>query len=304
MPLNLPIDKISQEIQKGCLYIVATPLGNLNDVTLRTIFILANVDWIAAEDTRTTTRLLSNFGIRAKLISCHEHNEIKKIPHVIDRLKAGKTIALVSNAGTPAISDPGYRLVKAVVTEGISVTPVPGACAAVAALAASGLPTDSYIFVGFPPKKTGKQIRQLKQLISEPRTLIFYESPRRLLSLIDTLITVMGDRKAVLARELTKIHEEFLRGRLSEIKQRLNKRKEIKGECTLLIHGAIKTVEISWQDVHLDIEQALSSGNPPLAELSKKIAKKYNIPKKKVYNAALRLKKTIHQHCFNKREVI
>ena len=291
MPLNLPIDKISHEIKKGCLYIVATPLGNLNDITLRAIFILAKVDWVAAEDTRTTTRLLSHFGIKAKLISCHEYNEIERIPQLIDRLKAGKTIAIVSNAGTPAISDPGYRLVKAAVAEGISVTPVPGACAAVAALSASGLPTDSYTFIGFPPKKKGKQIRQLKPLASEPRTLIFYESPRRLLSFINTLTAIMGDRQAVLTRELTKIHEEFIRGRLSEIQHRLYKRKEIKGECTLLVHGAAKVAKISWQDIHLEIEHAVSTGNAPLAELSKKIAKKYSLPKKKVYKAALMLKK-------------
>jgi 16S rRNA (cytidine1402-2'-O)-methyltransferase len=181
---------------------------------------------------------------------------------------------------------------------------VPGACAAVAALAASGLPTDSYTFLGFPPKKTGKQIQQLKQLISEPRTLIFYESPRRVISFMDNLIAIMGDRKAVLARELTKIHEEFLRGRLSEIKHQLYKRAEIKGECTLLIHGAIKEVEISWQDIHLEIERALSTGHLPLTDLSKKIARKYNVPKKKVYSAALKLKKTIHHHCIDKREVI
>jgi 16S rRNA (cytidine1402-2'-O)-methyltransferase len=290
MPLNLPIDKISQKIQAGCLYIVATPIGNRNDITLRAIYILAKADWVVAEDTRITSSLLSHFGIKNKLISCHEHNEIKRTPYLISHLKAGKTIAMVSNAGTPAISDPGYRLVQSAVAEGITVIPIPGACAAVAALSASGLPTDSFIFAGFLSKKASKQTGQLQKLASCPQTLIFYESPRRLLTLINTLIKILGDRQAVLTRELTKIYEEFLRGRLSQIHHQLQQRVEIKGECTLLVHGAVKADKILAKDISSEIKQALSSGEIPLSELSKKIAKKYGLPKKEVYQAALKVK--------------
>jgi 16S rRNA (cytidine1402-2'-O)-methyltransferase len=290
MPLNLPIDKISQKIQTGCLYIVATPIGNRNDITLRAIYILTKADWVAAEDTRSTNSLLSHFGIKNKLISCHEFNEIKRTSQLISHLKAGKTVAMVSNAGTPAISDPGYRLVQSAVAEGITVIPIPGACAAVAALSASGLPTDSFIFVGFLSKKASKQTRQLEKLASCPQTLIFYESPRRLLALINTLMIILGDRQAVLTRELTKIHEEFLRGRLSQIHHQLQERREIKGECTLLVHGAVKTDKVLVEDISSEIKQALLSGKIPLSELSKKIAKKYGLPKNKVYQAALKVK--------------
>ena len=290
MPLNLPIDKISQKIQAGCLYIVATPIGNRNDITLRALYILAKADWVVAEDTRATSSLLFHFGIKNKLISCHEHNETKRTPVLISHLKAGKTIAMVSNAGTPAISDPGYRLVQSAVAEGITVIPIPGACAAVAALSASGLPTDSFIFVGFLSKKASKQTRQLQKIASCPQTLIFYESPRRLLTLINTLMIILGDRQGVLTRELTKIYEEFLRGRLSQIHHQLQQRVEIKGECTLLVHGAVKTDKILAKDISSEIKQALSSGGIPLSELSKKIAKKYGLPKKEVYQTALKLK--------------
>jgi 16S rRNA (cytidine1402-2'-O)-methyltransferase len=290
MPLNLPIDKISQKIQTGCLYIVATSIGNRNDITLRALYILAKADWVAAEDTRATSSLLSYFGIKNKLISYHEHNETKRTPDLINHLKAGKTIAMVSNAGTPAISDPGYRLVQSAVSEGITVIPIPGACAAVAALSASGLPTNSFIFVGFLSKKESKQTRQLQKIASCPQTLIFYESPRRLLPLINTLINILGDRQAVLTRELTKIYEEFLRGRLSQIHHQLQQRVEIKGECTLLVHGAVKADKILAKDISSEIKQALSSGEIPLSELSKKIAKKYGLSKKKVYQAALKVK--------------
>ncbi|MGD9210199.1 MAG: 16S rRNA (cytidine(1402)-2'-O)-methyltransferase, partial [Desulfobacteraceae bacterium] len=257
MPLTLPIENIIPSVEKGCLYIVATPIGNFNDITLRAAAILMGVDLIAAEDTRSTACLLSHYGIKTRLISCHEHNEIQRIPKLIDLLKENQTIALVSDAGTPTVSDPGYRLVSKAAAEGIKIVPVPGACAAVAALSVSGLPTDSYTFIGFPARKTAKLTRQLEALAKEPRTIIFYESPRRLLDLIDALIETMGDRQAVLTRELTKLYEEIVRGALSDIRSQLLKKKEIKGECTLLIQGAEKRPAISWDKISTEIQNLL-----------------------------------------------
>lgn len=291
MHLTFPIDDIGKTLQRACLYIVATPIGNLNDITLRAVAVLANVDIVAAEDTRATARLLSHYGIKTRLISCHEHNETRRSSKLIDLMREGQTIALVSDAGTPTISDPGYRLVQAAVTAEIQVVPVPGACAAVAALSASGLPTDSYLFIGFPPKKSGKQNQLLDAIAREPRTLIFYESPRRLLALIEAIRSKLGDRKAVLTRELTKIHEEFMRGRLSELYHRLGDRKEIKGECTLLVHGASKDAEVSMEEITREIKTELAASEAPLTELSKKIAQKHGLPRKKVYDVALQLKK-------------
>lgn len=269
---------------------MATPIGNLDDISLRALAILSGVDRVAAEDTRATAHLLSYYGIKTRTISCHEHNELQRTPKLIGLLKEGEAIALVSNAGTPTISDPGYRLVEAAVSQGIRVIPIPGACAAMAALSASGLPTDSFAFIGFVPKKTGRQNRVIEDLAAEPRTLIFYESPRRLLTLIENLIAIMGDRRAVLARELTKIHEEMLRGWLSEIHTRLKEREEIKGECILLVSGAGKESEASWQVIHSEIEKTLETADIPLTELSRMIARKYGVAKSRIYEAALRLK--------------
>jgi len=294
MPLNLPIDSISQVIVPGTLYVVATPIGNLNDMTLRAVAILAQADLVAAEDTRNAARLLAHFGIKVAMISCHEHNEAQRTPQLIQRLKGGGIIALISNAGTPTVSDPGYRLVQSAAAEGIRVVPIPGACAAVAALSASGLPTDSYTFIGFPAKKAGKQLRQLQELALEPRTLIFYESPRRLTALLKNLMAAMGDRQAVLTRELTKIHEEILRGRLSEIHDQLVAKKEVKGECTLLVHGAPKDTEVSEKQIEMEIEAAWADGEMSLAELSKKIAVKHGITKREVYETALKIKGKRH----------
>lgn len=291
MPLTLPIDKIAQTLEKGCLYIVATPIGNLNDISLRAAAILASADAVAAEDTRSTARFLAHYRIQTHLISYHEHNEIRRIPKLITRLQNGQTLALVSNAGTPTVSDPGYRLVCTAIAKGIKIVPIPGPCAAVTALSASGLPTDSYTFIGFPAKKKAKLTRQLETLAQEPRTIIFYESPRRLLDFIDCLLDTLGDRQAAVVRELTKIYEEILRGRLSEIRAQLLKKEEIKGECTVLIQGVSKKPDLSWHSISTDIETALMDGNIPMAELSRQISKKYGVPRKKIYQTALELKK-------------
>jgi 16S rRNA (cytidine1402-2'-O)-methyltransferase len=219
----------------GALYVVATPIGNREDITLRALDILREVDLIAAEDTRKSGNFLAHYQIKNRLISFHEHNEKKRTPEkrtpeLIGKLLAGMTIALVSNAGTPLVSDPGYRLIEAAIAEKIMVTPIPGVSAATAAMSVSGLPTDSFVFIGFAPKKKGKRLKFLTQLSAEPRPLIFYESPRRILSLMEEIISCMGDRNAVLAREMTKVHEEFIRGTVSQILKTIRVRSAFKGE--------------------------------------------------------------------------
>ena len=224
----------------GTLYVVATPIGNCDDITLRALNILREVDLIAAEDTRKTRRFLELHAIKNSLISYHEHNETERTSKLVAKLKSGISIALVSNAGTPTVSDPGYRLIKATLADKLKVMPVPGVSAATTALSAAGLPTDSFVFLGFPAKQKTKRRQQLNDLAREPRTLIFYESPRRILALLGEIKDAMGDRYVVFAREMTKPHEEFLRGRLSEIALQLNRRANVKGECTLLVAGSDK----------------------------------------------------------------
>lgn len=275
----------------GALYVVATPIGNRDDITVRALNILGNVDLVAAEDTRHTGRLLAHHNIKCHMISCHEHNEGERTPDLINRLKAGSSVALVSNAGTPSVSDPGYRLVKEAIANSIRVIPIPGVSAAIAALSVSGLPTDSFVFIGFPAKKKAKRLKQLQVLAGESRTMVFYESPKRILTFLNEIMTVMGDRYGVLSREMTKLHEEFIRGFLSEILSSLDARPAIKGECTLLVTGCEESKEVSIKTVRTEIMKALGKKESKLSEISKIIAKKYGLPKKKVYDEALKLKR-------------
>jgi len=220
----------------GILYVVSTPIGNLEDITLRALRVLREVDFICAEDTRKTRILLNHYNIQTPLTSYFEHNEKRKTPFIVEELKSGKNIAIVSEAGTPAISDPGYRLITHALQQDVTVIPIPGLSAAITALSISGLPVHRFVFEGFLPVKTGKRKNFLKKLVDEERTLIFYESPHRILATLRDLIEVMGNRKAVLCRELTKIHEEKIYGELSLIFTTLEKR-PIKGEITLLLEG-------------------------------------------------------------------
>ncbi len=273
----------------GTLYIVATPIGNLEDMTYRAVSVLKDVDLIAAEDTRHSKRLLDHYGIKTRLISCHEHNEIKKAPHLIEQIKEGLSIALISDAGTPAISDPGYQLVRAAAKEKIPIIPIPGCSAAIAGLSVSGLPTDSFIFYGFLPKKQQKQQTTLEELKTQKATLILYESPRRVKKLIENCISILGDRDACLAREITKFHEEYLRGTLSYILEKLEQRDSIKGECALFIHGCDEVNKISQNELEHLIKEALSDGNTKTKDLAKKISKEYNLSTKKIYGMILEL---------------
>lgn len=224
-------------LQPGTLYVVATPLGNLEDLTLRALRTLRECDVIAAEDTRRTGQLLAHFGISRPLLSCHGFNEARRTEDLIARLRAGAKVALVSDAGTPGISDPGTRVVRAVLAAGLRVEPVPGPCAAVAALCASGLPTDEFHFVGFLPVKAGGRRRELERLRALPGTLVLYESPHRAEKLLGELAALMPARPVVVARELTKRFEEWLRGTPAELVARTRGR-AWKGECVVLVGPA------------------------------------------------------------------
>jgi 16S rRNA (cytidine1402-2'-O)-methyltransferase len=228
--------------EKGVLYVVSTPIGNLEDVTLRALRLMKEVDLVAAEDTRKTGLLLKHFEIKSKITSYHDYNKEKKTPFLINELKSGKDMAIVSDAGTPGISDPCYYLVKEAIKEEIKIVPVPGSSALLSALVVSGLPTDRFVFEGFLPQKKSKKVKRLKELASEKRTLIFFESPHRLLQTLKNLIEVFGERRIVVARELTKKFEEIIRGTLTDIKSRFEKKK-VKGEIVIIVQGEVKSKE-------------------------------------------------------------
>lgn len=221
------------------LYLVATPIGNLEDITLRALRVLKEVDLIACEDTRQTLKLLNHYGIQTRLVSYHEHNEMTKAAELVVDLEGGAKIALVTDAGMPGISDPGFRLIALAIRHHVPVIPIPGASAFLAALVASGLPTDSFRFSGFLPVKVGQRRKLLESVKESPRTQVFYEAPHRLLETLADVVEVLGnDRHVVVAREVTKIHEEFLRGRSGEILKQLKARGDVRGEITLLIAKA------------------------------------------------------------------
>ncbi|MBL8190095.1 MAG: 16S rRNA (cytidine(1402)-2'-O)-methyltransferase, partial [Acidobacteria bacterium] len=221
------------------LYLVSTPIGNLEDITLRALNVLKSVDLIACEDTRHTRRLLDHFGIRKPTVSYHEHNEQARTEELVQLLIEGKSVAIVSDAGTPGISDPAYRIVLAAIERGLTVVPIPGAVAAIAGLIASGLPTDSFLFAGFLPSKKLARRTRLEELKPERATLVLYEAPHRIRETLTDALEVLGDRQASLARELTKLHEQFLRGTLSELVAHFAEQQP-RGEMTLVIAGNAK----------------------------------------------------------------
>jgi 16S rRNA (cytidine1402-2'-O)-methyltransferase len=218
----------------GCLYLVATPIGNLEDITLRALRVLKEADLIACEDTRETMKLLTHFDIQKRLVSYHEHNEITRAAEIVIELEQGAKVALVSDAGTPVVSDPGHHLVSLCLRHGIRVVPVPGASAFVAALAASGMPIEEFAFIGFLPSKPTDRRKSLRELASEQRTLVLYEAPHRLIDALEDALEILGNRAVVVAREVTKLYEEFMRGRIEAVLENLRK-KAPRGEITLLI---------------------------------------------------------------------
>jgi len=272
----------------GVLYIVATPIGNLEDITLRALRVLKEVDLIAAEDTRHTRILLSHYDIRTPLTSYHEHNERTKAQPLVERLLGGENIALVSDAGTPAISDPGYRLVVDAIHAGILVIPLPGAAALAAALSASGLPTDRFAFEGFLPAKKQERRARLQELKNDARTLVFYEAPHRLNESLQDMQQIIGERQIAIGRELSKVHEEFLRGTVSEVMARFAER-EVKGEITIVVHGCTDECQVSEENIGTEIRRLIDEGMG-MKEISELLGERYHVSKRQIYQLALKLK--------------
>ncbi len=263
----------------GTLYIVATPIGNLEDITLRALRILKEVDRIACEDTRQTSKLLNHYGISKPLISYHEHNERERAEELVGLLEAGENLALVSDAGTPLIADPGYRLVHRARERSIPVSPIPGASAVMAALSASGLATDAYTFRGFLPGKPGQRRRALEDC-GLTETTVFYEAPHRILEALEDMQAVLGTRPLVLAREISKVHEEFLSGTAQELKAVLASRPTVKGEFVILIGKGEAAPEVL--PVREAVDALIQNGVPRMDAL-KQVARRYGLSKREVY---------------------
>ncbi|MEO8099563.1 MAG: 16S rRNA (cytidine(1402)-2'-O)-methyltransferase [Acidobacteriota bacterium] len=264
----------------GTLYVVSTPIGNLEDITLRALRVLREATLIACEDTRQTRKLLDHFGITTATISYHEHNETARAGELAERILAGATIALVTDAGTPLLSDPGYRLVQAAIAANVPVVPIPGASAALAALAASGLATDEFRFCGFLPPKSGQRRKALEAVREEACTLVFYEAPHRILETLEDIDAVYGVRHVVVGRELTKLHEEFLRGNASEVRAQLAARSSVKGEITLLIGKGTPVVPDTPIE---EAVQALEARGVPRMDAIKQVARERGLSKRDVY---------------------
>lgn len=269
----------------GMLYIVATPIGNLEDITLRALRVLKEVDVIAAEDTRHTQILLSHHDIHTPLTSYHEHNEKTKAQDLVARLARGQNIALVSDAGTPAISDPGFRLVVQAIRAGVRIIPIPGASALTAVLSATGLPTDRFVFEGFLPAKKKQRRERLQILRDEIRTLIFYEAPHRLRDTLEDIHELLGNRPAVLAREVSKIHEEFLRGPINELVHGLGGG-DVRGEVTLIISGSAGESRANEDLLKAEIRELKRQGLR-VKEIAEVLGEKFGYPKKDIYRLAL-----------------
>jgi len=286
-PFNPPVREGSETA--GTLYVVATPIGNLEDITLRAIRILREVRLIAAEDTRRTRILLAKYGISTPLTSLYDQNEAKKSGLLIARLQKGEDVAYVSDAGTPGISDPGYILVREAVSLGIRVAPVPGASALIAALSVSGLPMDSFLFLGFLPSKSTRRRQLLTSLREEKRTLIFYESPHRLLAAMSDIAALLGDREVVVSREMTKIYEEFLRGPAGDVLKGLANT-TIRGEVTLIVAGRSgEAPECSDAEIIRRCEQLQREGGeePSRRDLAERIAQETGVSRRRIYRLLL-----------------
>ncbi|MGD8251572.1 MAG: 16S rRNA (cytidine(1402)-2'-O)-methyltransferase [Desulfobacterales bacterium] len=283
----------SESTPDGCgvLFVVATPIGNRKDITLRALEVLHTVDLVAAEDTRHTGRLLRHHGVRTRLVSYHKFNERQRTPFLIEQLRGGKAVAVVSSAGTPGISDPGGILVREAARNGIRVSPLPGPSAVAAAISVSGLDVDGFLFLGFPPKKTGRRRALLAALAAETRASVWYESPQRVLPLIRELTDQWGNRRAAACRELTKLHEEIIRGRLAEIADSLFQKNDIKGEFVLVVEGSDRhSAPHSVADIRGEILEQLRTSDSDTNRLARDLSDKYGLSKKRVYEEVLKAK--------------
>src|ERR1700704_5597971 len=282
-------DRNRRDLDPGAaLYLVGTPIGNLEDITLRAVRVLKEVDVIACEDTRQTQKLLNHYGITTRTISYHQHNEMTRSAELVKEMQEGASLALVSDAGMPGISDPGFRLVSLAIRHHVPVVPIPGAAAFLAALVASGLPADSFRFSGFLPAKRGERRAALEAIKSSPRTQVFYETPHRILESLDDVVEVLGARRhVVIAREVTKLHEEFLRGRAGEVVETLKSREGVKGEITLLIGKAEEAPAQgsaeSRGSVRQRVEQIMAAEKVDEKAALKKAAKERGVSKSAAY---------------------
>lgn len=287
---------MSENKNIGILYICGTPIGNLEDITLRALRILKEVNLIAAEDTRHTLKLLNHYQINTKITSYYEYNKFKKAPYLVEILKNGQDIALVSDAGMPGISDPGYVLINLALKNNIKIIPVPGVSALITALVVSGLPADKFVFEGFLPRKIKERKRCFKGIENEERTIIFYETPHRLKRALKDMLEIWGDRKVVIARELTKMYEEIIRGKLSQVLTEIST-KEIKGEITLIVQGGIKKKENDSIDflkdecIMQEYLKKLKNQGYSNKDIIKIAQEKINIPKNLIYKKLLEMKK-------------
>lgn len=274
----------------GCLYLVATPIGNLEDISLRALRVLKEADFIACEDTRQTMKLLAHYDIQTRMVSYHEHNEITRAPEIVIDLEQGARVALVSDAGTPAISDPGHRLVSLCVRHGIKIVPVPGASAFVAALAASGMPIEQFAFIGFLPSRQTERRKALRVLAAEPRPLAFYEAPHRLLDTLEDALEILGNRPAVVAREVTKVYEEFLRGHLEQLLADVRK-KAPRGEITLLIGpadgAAVHAATLATVPLARRVEEVMKERNVDSKAALKAVARERGLTRREAYKQLL-----------------
>lgn len=273
----------------GRLHVVATPIGHLEDVTLRALRVLGEADLVLAEDTRRTRVLLERHGVAARPVSLHAHNEAARTERVLAVLEEGGDVAIVSDAGTPLVSDPGARLVSAAIEAGHSIVPVPGASAALAALTVSGLPAESFTFVGFLPRKTGEAKARLAALAERHETLVLFESPRRVAKTLARLAEALGDRRACVARELTKLHEEAVRGTLSELAERFAE--GARGEVTVVVEGAGPDAPASDEDIDAAVRAGLDAGGSP-RDVAADVARRLSVPRRQAYSHAIRIART------------
>ena len=271
----------------GKLFVISTPIGNLEDITLRAINVLKDCDVIACEDTRNTKKLLARYGIEVPLTSYHEHNEVEKSPKLLEKLKNGENIGLVSDAGTPSISDPGWRLVSLSIENNIEVVPVPGPSAVLSALVISGLPTDSLLFLGFFPKTIGNKKELLKDVKRYPYTLVFYESAKRLSRTLSLMLEILGDRNICVAREMTKLYEEAIRGSASEVISILSERETLKGEITVVAEGSRDEHNEASADAAQRMLQILREKGFSLSEAVSLVSRAFGVSKNGIYRAAL-----------------
>lgn len=283
---------MDEPTKRGTLYVVATPIGNLEDVTYRAVRVLREADLIACEDTRHTAKLLQHYGIDKPTVSYHEHNEAARAEELVMKLEQGITVAQVSDAGMPGISDPGYRVIKLAIEHGVTVVPVPGPSALIAGLAASGLPTDSFQFLGFVPSKSGQRRTMLESLRQAPHTTIFYEAPHRIAATMQDIVEILGpEHPVVLARELTKIHEEFIRGTAAEVLAR-TQAQELKGEITLLIgKSEAQETQAVVKDIAQRLEEIMREQKLDEKAGLKVLAKERGLSKSEVYRELQRAKR-------------